>query len=433
MIRRLRNRENPPPSLSSPEANAERIDNRKLADAAKAAGNSIHDAVKAMKFNAYSALDVHNWLWAQFGQKCAYCEASASNTDVHVDHHRPKGDLDAADNPNNDHPGYWWLGSDWENLLPACGHCNRSPQYDPASGRRYKSGKSDRFPLLEGSARCMFEGEDVEEQPALLDPSIDEPSFFFAVRIHRTLPLIGVRRGRDDAERIRAKESIKIYGLNRPGLVRDRALHVSSLLLTLDQLAENLDDLNAAADANAKEKYEKRSQATWKKLYERYLGSHELPFLMTSIRIVEKWFEQRGMRLGDHLPHDYDLVPLHLDDQPNEAVVNAAPAAAAQHPERILPASVVNFRALDQVRSHFVRWQQEHEPRAAVIKEAIKEVLNAIDIAIRVDPADQAGWYEAVAVLRGELDSVRRRTQRFVRFPNFVDEQKGYLVARDVI
>lgn len=334
MIRRNRDLVPPPPSLSEAAAEAERNGNRNLAQTGMAQNIPLDNIVKSMKFDAYSATDVRDALWRLFGQKCAYCEASLLNNDVHVDHHRPKGKLDGADNPG-DHPGYWWLGSAWENLLPACQHCNRSPQYDPATQTKYESGKRVRFPLLPGSTRCMSEGDGAQEQPALLDPTIDEPSYFFTVRPHGTRPLIGIRPGRGVSDALRADESIAIYGLNRPGLADARALHVAGLFLTLDQLKDNLDDLREETNMEKKAKYEQRCTRTWQNLYTTYLSSHELPFLMTSVRITEIWFKWQGMKLADYLPLTYDLVPLHFDDEADDAAHLAEPVAPTLHPRCI--------------------------------------------------------------------------------------------------
>src|SRR4051812_22350680 len=70
-----------------------------------------------------------------FGGKCAYCEViiEASHP-TEVEHYRPKGavkdeeeEVVTIQTPNGaeDHPGYWWLAYEWNNLLPSCIDCNR--------------------------------------------------------------------------------------------------------------------------------------------------------------------------------------------------------------------------------------------------------------------------------------------------------------------
>src|SRR4051812_1734670 len=52
--------------------------------------------------------------------KCAYCESPLGmEVAGGSDHFRPIRSV--AEHP--DHPGYYWLAYDWDNLLPACGMC----------------------------------------------------------------------------------------------------------------------------------------------------------------------------------------------------------------------------------------------------------------------------------------------------------------------
>lgn len=77
---------------------------------------------KAPTFAVYKTDGVRKRLDELFHGKCAYCESFyASTAPVDVEHYRPKGAVheDAA------HQGYWWLGMDWDNLLPSCIDCNR--------------------------------------------------------------------------------------------------------------------------------------------------------------------------------------------------------------------------------------------------------------------------------------------------------------------
>jgi len=80
---------------------------------------------------------------------CAYCETSSSRFVGDAEHYRPKGRVSVKQNERlvkisvcvDDsgkeviHPGYFWLAYDWQNLLPACEHCNKM------------QGKLDQFPV----------------------------------------------------------------------------------------------------------------------------------------------------------------------------------------------------------------------------------------------------------------------------------------------
>jgi len=94
------------------------------------------------------------FLLSLFNNKCAYCEAII--TDTHpgdVEHYRPKGRLKDMDGKivkvtingkEVDHPGYWWLCYEWENLLPSCIDCNRRRNHGEDSAA---AGKADIFPI----------------------------------------------------------------------------------------------------------------------------------------------------------------------------------------------------------------------------------------------------------------------------------------------
>lgn len=95
--------------------------------------------------------------------KCWYCETRDHRSDNAVDHYRPKSSVRGEPN----HPGYWWIAFDYRNFRFACTFCNswrRGP--DGTAG-----GKSDYFPILDGSARAN-DPDDIlsEEVPLLIDP-----------------------------------------------------------------------------------------------------------------------------------------------------------------------------------------------------------------------------------------------------------------------
>jgi hypothetical protein len=153
-------------------------------------------------------------------QKCAYCELrlTAGQRKGDVEHYRPKGRarrMDGKvvkvqrDGTDIDHPGYFWLAYEYLNLLPACSACNRRAG-DAASGMN--TGKADIFPTLDD--RWAARPEDVPaEQPALLNPWLDEPSqhLLFDPDTGRVMGL---------TERGRITE--RLLGLNRDGLPEAR-------------------------------------------------------------------------------------------------------------------------------------------------------------------------------------------------------------------
>lgn len=122
-----------------------------------------------------------------FKGKCAYCEVLLTNNQPgDVEHFRPKGRVvDDALKPVRvhyetlgeiDHPGYFWLAYDWDNLLPSCIDCNRYRKHDLPEGV-VGAGKADRFPVV--GKRASLPGEELDEQALLVNPSKVDPADHF--------------------------------------------------------------------------------------------------------------------------------------------------------------------------------------------------------------------------------------------------------------
>lgn len=118
--------------------------------------------------------ELKNWLLAHvFHDKCAYCEGSyGAHGPQDAEHWRPKKGVtspvrdsraEKVTDDDGDHPGYWWLACDWNNLIPGCKFCN--------SGH----GKGTQFPIAGPYVFAPDEAADVDvldaiEQPWLLHP-----------------------------------------------------------------------------------------------------------------------------------------------------------------------------------------------------------------------------------------------------------------------
>ena len=233
---------------------------------------------KSFTYSRYKQPEVKAALTELFFGKCAYCETFYErNQPVDVEHYRPKNGVDGHDG------GYWWLGMDWDNLLPSCIDCNRKREQkvppdlptlleNVIKGQDFdqweskKTGKSTAFPLLDETKRVLnFErASDIgNERPLLIDPCRDDPSDYISFfvddigalilkgedtfdetegqavdpvdsdllltetihegHIHK-LPLISlvVPTSSDPSAIKIAQNSILIYGLNRLGLVQSR-------------------------------------------------------------------------------------------------------------------------------------------------------------------------------------------------------------------
>jgi hypothetical protein len=152
-------------------------------------------------------------LRAPFWSKCAYCETLVSiNHRGDIEHFRPKGRISDPDTNKpirvntgtHEHPGYYWLAYDWKNLLLAC---------ELKDGRRI--GKWDHFPLADESKRAEQPGDEVHEDPLLINPLVEDPS------AHLDLdPKTGVLSAKGNSPRGQA--CINLLGLNDRGLPDER-------------------------------------------------------------------------------------------------------------------------------------------------------------------------------------------------------------------
>ncbi|HZV75521.1 MAG TPA: hypothetical protein VFF79_17560 [Conexibacter sp.] len=196
-------------------------------------------------FSAYKHRDVCHALAAAFHGKCAYCESYyAATQGDEVDHYRPKGRIRTP--TGTERPGYYWLASTWDNLLPSCSDCNRWRWKDDHEGARMLSGKAEWFPLADEAARARRPGDEVHEDALLLHPYYDDPDEhleFVDEGVVRSAP------GRDGRPSARGEETIRVHGLRRHGLVTHRRTHLERVLkqlrgvLTAERrAAENLDD-----------------------------------------------------------------------------------------------------------------------------------------------------------------------------------------------
>jgi hypothetical protein len=204
----------------------------------------------AFEFAQYKADDVKENLHKLFNKKCAYCESFYDTTGpVDVEHYRPKGTVTeySEHNAGEKHPGYWWLAATWGNLLPSCIDCNRKRKhkvYKPGMtpdelddleklNDRETSGKANAFPTSNNTWITNEHHNITDEDPLLINPCITDPAkhmkWYFSydtnARIWQDelamailLP-VTLEGGKNDPC---GEASIRIYGLNRPGLMRAR-------------------------------------------------------------------------------------------------------------------------------------------------------------------------------------------------------------------
>jgi uncharacterized protein (TIGR02646 family) len=208
------------------------------------------DGKSAYSYTRYSEDEVRRALDAMCHGKCAYCESRIHVvTHEDVEHWRPKGSVKRPDG-GEIKPGYYWLGAEWTNLLPSCPHCNRRSRKDLDAPGGALSGKQDLFPVADEGRRWRRHDAPNEEEPLLLDPSAaaDRPGDYLRLddgAVMHEKPPAGSR------DNDRARETIAVYGLNRPDLVAERREHrqrVVSLLADVRRYTRWLDRADDEAD-----------------------------------------------------------------------------------------------------------------------------------------------------------------------------------------
>jgi uncharacterized protein (TIGR02646 family) len=189
---------------------------------------SIRSRQWRFQFKVYQHREVRTALIELFHGKCAYCESKIiSVSPVDIEMFRPKSGV--VERP--EHPGYWWLAMVWENLLPSCAICNRVRNHEGV-----KTGKANRFPLVDEALRAFEPGQETRENPLLLDPCTDDPEEH----------LVFEENGLVISDTLRGKTSISVLGLNRPELVearRNTAQRVGQEFLYILTGADNSLDL----------------------------------------------------------------------------------------------------------------------------------------------------------------------------------------------
>lgn len=250
-----------------------------LAEAERQRANDYYTQVPAptknMKFRVYSHDEVKDQLNLLFGHKCAYCESDIGSVmPLDVEHFRPKGGVIS---PAGDlrFPGYWWLASKWENLLPSCIDCNRS-RWHKIGKVSFKRGKENLFPLSGGAPHAHDEAGLGGEHPLLINPAEDHPSDHLQ-HCYVTLPdgrKESVVRPIIDAAGVedpKGRASIDTYGLNRDRLAVSRRKTLERMISAIDAAEDYFQFAEAEPDPDKAARMRKKGRRTIKELARNYL------------------------------------------------------------------------------------------------------------------------------------------------------------------
>lgn len=229
--------------VSSPNILTE-YDDKGLKEQTKAIAfySDSNNALKAFKFEVYKDKSIKNAFNQLFHNKCAYCESNYAKVHpVDVEHYRPKGGVIV--NGKIQKPGYYWLGSDWKNLLPSCIDCNRQRTHEIDHMELELLGKANLFPIVNESERANKPGYENYEKRLLLDPCRDNPEehleFFEDGRVEG-LSFSGI-------------VSIDTYGLKRKSLVEAREAKAKEINLNINRIKWFLGQIEVLSEAHSEE------------------------------------------------------------------------------------------------------------------------------------------------------------------------------------
>jgi len=190
--------------------------------------------------------------------KCAYCESKIDAIyGGDVEHFRPKAGYGSSNHLIK--PGYFWLASDWNNLLFACPFCNQTNTHEIKENGVIEEvvlGKLNQFPLKTETYRLnythglMFLADPLnyeiayeleETERLVLKPCTDNVEKYFKYEEDgRILPADGL----DPLDTERANTSIHVYALKRISLIQSREERVIQIKAQIRRVEEAMINLN---------------------------------------------------------------------------------------------------------------------------------------------------------------------------------------------
>lgn len=241
MIKVERHKIQPPDILTYPDGRGAKETKKAIKYYSRA------NVTKPFRFSVYSDSKVKDVLIELFKEKCAYCESRFLHVySGDVEHFRPKGKIADAPNPK---PGYYWLASNWDNLLLSCRNCNQKLKHLTVGKiEKETMGKMDQFPLETDGVHVQSHENDIStEEPfrLLINPCIENPEDFFKYDYGSGV-IIPKPSSRKDKKM--AEESIRVYVLQRVPLVQARERKSIEILAQIQRVKEAIKNLSDFSD-----------------------------------------------------------------------------------------------------------------------------------------------------------------------------------------
>jgi uncharacterized protein (TIGR02646 family) len=195
---------------------------RKDCRAFKRASKKYLSGVKEFQdFKYYSRPSVKKALMKSHANKCCYCEQWRRQSELAVEHFRPRTAVRQTKAGDRIYPGYFWLAYVWDNLYLSCAECN---------GRF----KSCYFPLTDPKKRARScEDNVLNERPLLINPGFDNPRKHIYFRMDKIC-----------SKTTKGRRTIEFIQLDEENLrkAREKKIGILQSLLDLIQLSEEKDD-----------------------------------------------------------------------------------------------------------------------------------------------------------------------------------------------
>lgn len=189
-------------------------------------------------------------IWRRFARhlgkmsygKCWYSESKDAHTFQDVDHFRPK--LCAKRTADTEDGGYPWLAFDWDNFRYSSQRANR-PSSDEDTEETV--GKGSWFPLLPHGKKAVWEDRCVkDERPVLLDPTVLDDVRLIEVKPSGLMGPSCLCQG--DYQRRRVAESIRLLGLDLPGIVEARQVAMRAAAGLIEDIENAVDTADGVGD-----------------------------------------------------------------------------------------------------------------------------------------------------------------------------------------
>jgi hypothetical protein len=173
--------------------------------------------------------------------KCWYSESDCVQSFKDVDHYRPKKQAKRSETESDE--GYPWLAFSWENFRLSA---QRSNQINRDDDTDQAVGKGAWFPLMASGKRATWDDRCVDdEQPVLLDPT--RLADVRLIEVTATGQMGASKFCLGEYERRRVSDSVKLLGLDLPGLRSARQRTMRLMQELLDQLQRTLAQAESGA------------------------------------------------------------------------------------------------------------------------------------------------------------------------------------------